>query len=141
MSSLFNELKTIASSIRLRNSGLNFFLSAFSMISLTLFSSFKIVESVSKPIDLPNEFALFAKEKNCTPAQLAISWVINQSDNIIPIPGTKRRKYLEENASAVDVSLNLNDLEKIENIFTLEIILSPLVSAIFLLFLLYDSYK
>ncbi|AXX89287.1 aldo/keto reductase [Arcobacter suis] len=66
--------------------------------------------------NLANEFALFAKEKNCTPAQLAISWVINQSDNIIPIPGTKRRKYLEENASAVDVSLNLNDLERIENI-------------------------
>ena len=66
--------------------------------------------------NLANEFALFAKEKNCTPAQLAISWVINQSDNIIPIPGTKRRKYLEENVNAVDVSLNLSDLEKIENI-------------------------
>lgn len=66
--------------------------------------------------NLANEFALFAKEKNCTPAQLAISWVINQSDNIIPIPGTKRRKYLEENVNAVNVSLNLSDLEKIENI-------------------------
>lgn len=66
--------------------------------------------------NLANEFALFAKEKNCTPAQLAISWVINQSDNIIPIPGTKRRKYLEENVNAVDVNLNLSDLEKIENI-------------------------
>lgn len=66
--------------------------------------------------NLANEFALFAKEKNCTPAQLAISWVINQSDNIIPIPGTKRRKYLEENVGAVDVVLDFTDLEKIENI-------------------------
>ena len=66
--------------------------------------------------NLANEFALFAKEKNCTPAQLAISWVINQSDNIIPIPGTKRRKYLEENIGAVDVVLDFTDLEKIENI-------------------------
>lgn len=66
--------------------------------------------------NLANEFALFAKEKNCTPAQLVISWVINQSDNIIPIPGTKRRKYLEENVNAVDVNLNLSDLKKIENI-------------------------
>ena len=43
-------------------------------------------------------FAEFAESKNCTSAQLGIAWVMAQSDNIIPIPGTKRRKYLEENA-------------------------------------------
>jgi aryl-alcohol dehydrogenase-like predicted oxidoreductase len=61
-------------------------------------------------------FAEYAKTKNCTPAQLAIAWVIAQSDNIIPIPGTKRRKYLEENARAADVEMTSNDLEDIDAI-------------------------
>ncbi|MDD2830394.1 MAG: aldo/keto reductase [Sulfuricurvum sp.] len=65
---------------------------------------------------LASEFAAFASTKNCTPAQLAIAWVIAQSDHIIPIPGTKRRKYLEENAGSVDVVLNVKDLEGINNI-------------------------
>ncbi len=62
-------------------------------------------------------FAEFAESKNCTPAQLAIAWVMAQSDNIIPIPGTKRRKYLEENAGAADIALTTKDLENIEVIF------------------------
>ena len=61
-------------------------------------------------------FAEFAESKNCTPAQLAIAWVMAQSDNIIPIPGTKRRKYLEENAGAVDVALTAKELEIIDSI-------------------------
>ncbi len=61
-------------------------------------------------------FAEFAKSKNCSSAQLAIAWVIAQSDNIIPIPGTKRRKYLEENAGVVDVELTVKDLENIDTI-------------------------
>lgn len=63
-------------------------------------------------------FAEFAKSKDCTPAQLAIVWVIVQSNNIIPIPGTKRRKYLEENAGAADVELTAKDLESIEAIIS-----------------------
>jgi len=59
-------------------------------------------------------FAEFAESKNCTPAQLGIAWVIAQGDNIIPIPGTKRRKYLEENAGAVDVKLTAEDLAGIQ---------------------------
>ena len=66
--------------------------------------------------NLANEFATFAKEKNCTPAQLAIAWVISQSENIIPIPGTKRRKYLEENIGALDVILEKKDFEKIDRL-------------------------
>ncbi len=66
--------------------------------------------------NLSNEFATFAKEKNCTPAQLAIAWVICQSDNIIPIPGTKRRKYLEENIGAIDVILEKEDFEIIDRL-------------------------
>ena len=59
-------------------------------------------------------FAVIATHKGCTPAQLALAWVLAQGENIIPIPGTKRRKYLEENAGAVDVQLNAEDIIRIE---------------------------
>lgn len=65
---------------------------------------------------LSTAFAAFAESKHCTPAQLAIAWVIAQGNNIIPIPGTKRRKYLEENAGAANVELTETDLEVIEAI-------------------------
>jgi aryl-alcohol dehydrogenase-like predicted oxidoreductase len=55
-----------------------------------------------------------AEEKEVTPAQLAIAWVLAQGEDIVPIPGTKRRKYLEQNAAAADVELTLEDLERIE---------------------------
>ena len=58
----------------------------------------------------------FAASKEITPAQLALAWVIAQSENIIPIPGTKKRKYLEENAGAADVNLSADDLQQIEEI-------------------------
>ncbi len=61
-------------------------------------------------------FAAFAKEKGATAAQLAIAWVIAQGDHIIPIPGTKRRKYLEENAAAIDLTLTQADLARIQAI-------------------------
>jgi len=61
-------------------------------------------------------FAEFAASKNCTPAQLAIAWVMAQSNNIVPIPGTKRRKYLEENAGAADIELTAADLSHIQSI-------------------------
>ena len=63
---------------------------------------------------LVEKFAAIAAGKSCTPAQLAIAWVLAQGDDIIPIPGTKKRKYLEENAGAVDVSLHTADLAGIE---------------------------
>lgn len=55
---------------------------------------------------LINEFTGIAGDLGCTPAQLALAWVLAQGDDIIPIPGTKKRKYLEENAAAVDVQLD-----------------------------------
>lgn len=61
-------------------------------------------------------FATFAKNKNCSPAQLALAWVLAQGDYIIPIPGTKKRKYLEENAGAVSVVLTPADLQEIESL-------------------------
>jgi aryl-alcohol dehydrogenase-like predicted oxidoreductase len=54
-----------------------------------------------------------AADKGITPAQLAIAWVLAQGDDLVPIPGTKRRSYLEENAAAVDVELSADDLERI----------------------------
>jgi aryl-alcohol dehydrogenase-like predicted oxidoreductase len=63
--------------------------------------------------NLVEELAVLAEEKCCTPAQLALAWVLAQGDSIIPIPGTKKRKYLEENAEAVNIVLTRDDLEKI----------------------------
>jgi aryl-alcohol dehydrogenase-like predicted oxidoreductase len=61
-------------------------------------------------------FAELAAAKNCTPAQLALAWVLAQGDNIIPIPGTKRRKYLLDNAGAVEVRLTATDLQNLEDL-------------------------
>jgi aryl-alcohol dehydrogenase-like predicted oxidoreductase len=61
-------------------------------------------------------FAALAEARGCTPAQLAIAWVLAKGPNIIPIPGTKRRKYLLDNASAVDVSLGQADFEAIDRL-------------------------
>jgi aryl-alcohol dehydrogenase-like predicted oxidoreductase len=55
-----------------------------------------------------------AAEKGCTPAQLALAWVLAQGDDIVPIPGTKRRSYLEQNAGAVEVELGADDLARID---------------------------
>lgn len=61
-------------------------------------------------------FADIASGKGCTPAQLALAWVLAQGEHIIPIPGTKRRKYLLENAGAVEVRLTQDDLQAIEKL-------------------------
>ena len=61
-------------------------------------------------------FAEIAAGKGITPAQLALSWVLAQSENLIPIPGTKRSRYLEENAKAADVDLSAEDIADIEHL-------------------------
>ena len=65
---------------------------------------------------LANGFAELAAGKNATAAQLVLAWVLAQGEYIIPIPGTKRRKYLEENAAAVDLELTASDLQDIDNL-------------------------
>jgi len=57
-----------------------------------------------------------AREKKCTPAQLALAWVLAQGDDIVPIPGTKRRRYLQENVAALDIALTSQDLARIGEI-------------------------
>lgn len=60
-----------------------------------------------------------AKEKGCTQAQIALAWVLAQGEDIIPIPGSRRRTHLEENARAVDLTLSAADCEKLESVFTI----------------------
>jgi len=57
-----------------------------------------------------------AAEKGCRPAQLALAWVLAQGEDIVPIPGTKRRRYLEENVAASKVKLTKDDLRRIDEI-------------------------
>jgi aryl-alcohol dehydrogenase-like predicted oxidoreductase len=60
-----------------------------------------------------------AVEKNCTPAQLVLAWVMVQGEDVIPIPGTKKRKRLEENAGALKVVLTKEDLNLLDEAFPL----------------------
>lgn len=73
-------------------------------------------EHAENNAQLVKGFAEIANGKNCTPAQLALAWVLAQGEDIIPIPGTKKRKYLEENAGAADVSLSGADLKIIDEL-------------------------
>lgn len=65
---------------------------------------------------LATAFAQLAADKGCAPAQLALAWVLAQDESIIPIPGTKRRTYLLENATAVEVELSATDLRNVEDL-------------------------
>ena len=70
-------------------------------------------ENFDRNLILVNRMEEIAREKKCTPAQLALAWVLAQGNDIVPIPGTKRRKYLQENVGAVDVHLTSKDLARI----------------------------
>jgi aryl-alcohol dehydrogenase-like predicted oxidoreductase len=71
-------------------------------------------ENLDANLKLATKVADIAERKGITPAQLALAWVLTQGDDIVPIPGTKRRMYLEENAAAADVELTPDDLTQIE---------------------------
>jgi aryl-alcohol dehydrogenase-like predicted oxidoreductase len=73
-------------------------------------------ENFGKNIALVREIESMAAEKGCSAAQLAIAWVLAQGEDIVPIPGTKRRKYLEQNIGALEVRLSSEDLERIDRI-------------------------
>ncbi len=74
-------------------------------------------ENFQKNLDLVRKVEEIAREKRCTPAQLALAWVIAQGSDIVPIPGTKRRKYLEANAAASDIALSQQDLARLDEVF------------------------
>jgi len=73
-------------------------------------------ENFQKNLDLVARVETIAREKHCTPGQLALAWLLAQGDDIIPIPGTKRRKYLEENIGALRIKLTSGDLRGIDEV-------------------------
>ena len=74
-------------------------------------------DNFQKNLDLVKRVEQMAAEKGCTPSQLALAWVLAQGEDIVPIPGTKRRKYLEDNVGAVNVRLTPDDIRRIEEVF------------------------
>jgi len=73
-------------------------------------------QNFQRNLDLVARVSEIAREKRCTPAQLALAWVLAQGQDIVPIPGTKRRKYLQENVGALDVDLTSEDLAHIDEV-------------------------
>ncbi len=73
-------------------------------------------ENFQKNLDLVQKTEEIAAAKGCTPSQLALAWVLAQGDDIVPIPGTKRRQYLEEDVQATQVHLTADDLRTISNV-------------------------
>jgi len=76
-------------------------------------------ENFGKNLRLVDEIHAIAKDKGCTPSQLALAWVLAQGEDIVPIPGTKHRAYLEENAGALGVELTDDDLDRIDRMLPL----------------------
>ena len=73
-------------------------------------------ENFQKNLDLVAKVEQISREKGCTPAQLALAWLLAQGPDIVPIPGTKQRRYLEENVRALEVVLTPADLRRIEEV-------------------------
>jgi aryl-alcohol dehydrogenase-like predicted oxidoreductase len=73
-------------------------------------------ENFTRNLRLVDEVRRLAAAKGCTPGQLALAWVLAQGDDVVPIPGTKRRAYLEENVAAGEVELTREDLERLDTI-------------------------
>jgi aryl-alcohol dehydrogenase-like predicted oxidoreductase len=71
-------------------------------------------ENFKRNLELVDRVQEIAREKDVTPGQLALAWVLRQGENIVPIPGTKRRSYLEENVGALEVELTNDDLRRLD---------------------------
>jgi aryl-alcohol dehydrogenase-like predicted oxidoreductase len=74
-------------------------------------------ENFAHNLELVDKVRSMAADKGCTPGQLALAWVLAQGDDVVPIPGTKRRTYLEENIAALDVQLTDADVQAIDAVF------------------------
>ena len=74
-------------------------------------------DNFAKNLQLAEKIGELAQEKGVKPSQLALAWVLSRSENMVPIPGTKRRHYLEENIAALDVSLSEAEIAAIEAVF------------------------
>ena len=71
----------------------------------------------SRNLGLVSAVEEMAAEKQCSPSQVALAWMLSRGGDVVPIPGTKHVKYLEENAAAVDVELTRSDLGRLERLF------------------------
>lgn len=89
-------------------------------------------ENRATNMKLVNEFKAFADKKNCTTSQLALAWLLKQGDNVIPIPGTKKIKYLEENWGALKVHLTDDDEKEIRHFVETAEIAGPRLPAQYL---------
>ena len=76
-------------------------------------------DAINKNLELADHVKRLAQQKGCTPAQLALAWVLAQGEDVVPIPGTKRVKYLEDNLGAIKVSLTREELSEINRLFPL----------------------
>jgi aryl-alcohol dehydrogenase-like predicted oxidoreductase len=74
-------------------------------------------QNFQKNLDLVHRVEEIAREKGCAPSQLALAWVLAQDKNIVPIPGTKRRQYLEQNVTALDIKISDEDIRRLDEIF------------------------
>jgi len=74
-------------------------------------------ENFAQNLELVAAVEAVAREKGATPAQIALAWVLSRGEDVVPIPGTKRRKYLEENVAALEIELTADDLERLEAAF------------------------
>jgi aryl-alcohol dehydrogenase-like predicted oxidoreductase len=74
-------------------------------------------ENFARNLDLVRAVETLAAEKQCKPSQIALAWVLSRGLDVVPIPGTKHRKYLEENAGAVSVKLTQADIDRLEQVF------------------------
>lgn len=72
-------------------------------------------ENFAKNLELVEQVRRLARERQVTPGQLALAWLLHQGDDVVPIPGTKRRTRLEENAGAADISLSIEELEQLSS--------------------------
>jgi aryl-alcohol dehydrogenase-like predicted oxidoreductase len=82
-------------------------------------------ENFEKNIQLVREVEAMAREKGCTTAQLALAWVLAKGDDVVPIPGTKRRKYLEENIASVAVELSPQEMAELDRALPPEKVAGP----------------
>jgi aryl-alcohol dehydrogenase-like predicted oxidoreductase len=73
-------------------------------------------ENFQRNLDVVQRVQEIAREKHCTPAQLALGWVLAQGEEVVPIPGTKRRRYLQENVGALDINLTSADLARMDEV-------------------------
>jgi aryl-alcohol dehydrogenase-like predicted oxidoreductase len=74
-------------------------------------------ENFQRNLDLVAQVEAIAAEKGVTASQLALAWVLAQGDDVVPIPGTKRRSYLEQNAAAAEIELTDDDLRRLDHVF------------------------